>query len=69
MGNYLDDEMSVQTTLQIQAQSTCKSASNKEHMEFRHTCKYKKTADYKRMLILFVVDSIKLHLTAFNAIS
>ena len=28
-----------------------------------------KTADYKRMLILFVVDSIKLHLTAFNAIS
>ena len=63
MGNYLDDEMSVQTTLQIQAQSTCKSAWNSD------TRANTKTADYKRMLILFVVDSIKLHLTAFNAIS
>ena len=33
------------------------------------TCANTKTADYKRMLILFVVDSIKLNLTAFNAIS
>ena len=31
-------------------------------------CTCAKTVDYKRMLILFVVNSVKLHLTALNAI-
>ena len=33
--NCLDDELALLTTLQVHALSTCKNASNEEHMEFR----------------------------------
>ena len=32
--NCQDDELPLQTILQVHAQSTCKNASNKEHIEF-----------------------------------
>ena len=59
--NYLDDELSVQTMLQAHAQSTCKNASIREHMEFWHVriCKNRWI-----LLILLVFNSVKLFLTA-----
>ena len=34
-GNCLDEELSLLTTLQVHAQSTCKNASNEDCMEFQ----------------------------------
>ena len=62
--NCLDDELALLTTLQVHALSTRKNASNEEHMEFRRMRICKKTTGYQRTLMLFVVDSVKLHLTA-----
>lgn len=59
--NYLDDELSVQTMLQAHAQSTCKNASIREHMEFWLVCICK---NRWILLILLVVNSVKLLLTA-----
>ena len=36
--NCQDDELPLQTILQVHAQSTCKNASNKEHIEFWRMC-------------------------------
>ena len=62
--NCLDNELTPPlTTLQVHTQGTHKNASNKEYMEFRHMCICKKNPDYQRMLMLFVANSVKLHLT------
>ena len=39
--NCLDDELALLTMLQVHSQSTCKNASNEEHMELScmHICK------------------------------
>ena len=58
--NYLDDKLQLLTTLQ----STRKNASNEEHMEFRRMRICKKTLTTWERWLLFVVNSVKLHLTA-----
>ena len=53
--------------LQVHTQSTHQNTSNDEHMEFGRMRINKKKADYQRTLMLVVVvNSIKLHLTAFK---
>ena len=65
--NCLNEELPLLAMLQAHAQSTHKNAFNAEQMGIPTHVHMRKTTDYQKTLMLFVVNPVNLHLavTAF----